>query len=233
MKEFFLQMLDLVSSDISINTFIQLGILFVSIYALKQIKVSKEISETTNERNSIKYASSLTKYFLEEIIPQMNKIQVPPEFSISKLGKGNKFLNIKNFEESHLAKDSPDIHQHLIEFTKNYSSKTHEELILQIVSLLNTLESFAFPFTNNVADEEASFFACGQTFCSTIEEYYFLISLSYDITLTKHMPYYPNIQKLYKLWMNRMSTIHRNDEILSLEERIKKIQQEISIKSLQ
>jgi len=178
-------------------------LVLIAYKALDQIKVSKKIAETSNKREAYKIAIEEVRFYSDEIIPLINRLD-------KKIAKHDiKFIkNIKNT----ITEDSLTIES----FKMN---KEDDDLMLMIIEdvsdLFNKLESFSNFFTSAIADEMTAYHTTAETYCSTVKQYSIYLALERKDDM-EHC-----IMELFYIWNNRLNKERLINEKKSLEERIK------------
>jgi len=167
-----------------------------AIYALKQLRLSKQISSSVSLRDSLKITSEQCKYYLKDIINLQNKLD---EFI-----KQNNISYLKNWIVNITNKSIKISHKGKPNF------KELEKIAPYCLEILNAMEAFSTYFTSDLADEKTAFFTVGQTFIYSTELYLPVFSN------LNEQNYYLNITKLYLKWKDRaenLKLIKQKDEI--------------------
>lgn len=164
-----------------------------AVWALEQIKLTKQIANKNARRESVKLAAELCKYFAEDVIPSWNRTneeyrrlnltfltvtppQGQPPFVIN---KGE--IVTHHFNAAQLAQEVPRA-QFAVDF-------------------LNIMEAFAIPFAAGVADEDIGYQETARPFCQSAQAY---MPLLYQLRL-QNAGRYESIVKLYGTWTNRLA----------------------------
>ena len=196
------------------NFVVQVVIAFAALFALQQIYVAKQTSVTNSRRESIRYASELTKDYLGNVIGLSDD-------STSILRKNNfesyhqsSACELSTFKQEEIGNRNIPRQQHFLRYKKLVSE--HPDVYSALIAELNARESFATPFVSKVADELVAFKAVGRTFCEAIERRYF--ALCY-VRSSEHLgfSYFENTVELYNLWSARL----RRSELESKSRKIK------------
>lgn len=183
--------------------------------ALYQIKLSKDSFKTNSHRESVKYASELVVMYLREVISLIDKTD-----SIllnMKLKKFTKDVNLSNFTRNEILRNGGELKNHFEYSVKQLNINIRNVNI--VVEIANTIESFAVPFIECVADERVGFNAVGQTFCHTIEEYYFF----YAVARSGEIRSYQNTIALYNVWSQRIKESKLKSTAEEVDKELRKI----------
>ena len=206
--------------NITLQTLIQLSILAVSFYALKQIKVTKQIADKENQRESVKFATKLSENFLVNLINESDEVY---DELLKKEGykKVEKRGVINDFSLVWLKKERIDLFKHFKEVLRIDETT---DILSPVITLMNKIESFSTPLVVGVADDSVVLSTCAQSFCKIIEDFYFVLVIGKEIGVSEKMPYYPNTRKLYDKWSNTINDIKKESEIDELNKRIAQLE---------
>ncbi len=185
-----------------------------------QISDSRRVFKIISKRESVKYSSELIKDFIEKIIPILN---ISDE-DLNDIGYihyvGN--LNIKYFSAKEIFTNRSMV-KHL-----SYTSKIIDvaegksKVFKSLLDSLNKLEAFSIPFIESVADESVAFDAIGSTFCSNVENTWFMYVFVRPNHISKYT-HFSNTIALYNLWSSRLKKIKLEETILQTEFELEKM----------
>ncbi len=199
----------------------------LGVYIFRQIKLGKEqlivakkqLDESQNQtkisymREAATLSADLTKQYIIDVIPLVNKIHNLKEHENWKDIK----VEIKNFTNDEFLKDNQSL---------NNALKMPDSLMELKLDLANRLEYFAIYFTKGIADEKVAYTALGKQYCTTVEDVYPIITLLRGSN-NPSKPY-ENIVELYRCWNSRMENalVEFEKENLSkeLEEKVQKLE---------
>lgn len=159
-------------------------LLVVAIYGLKQLKITKENSQTNAKREAYRLVAERCTYYLESIIPKLNVID--------KLMAEN---SIKQFGETKIYTSGDKL-----TIESKQSTRKHDKIIEmapQIAEALNCLEAFSVFFTSGVAEENVAFSSIGSTYCNSVRVLLPLVCMAIEGG-------YRNVLKLYILWNDKI-----------------------------
>lgn len=136
-----------------------------AIVALKQIFVSKEQIKMQKEeflvkskRESLAIASDQIRYYSNEVIPLVNKVNELIAKEDIKFFKKNKVV----LKKDTLSCDNFDIND---EDTEKLKKNLNE-----LIELTNKMDDFSIYFTSNLADMDFAFSVLGELFCNEVED---------------------------------------------------------------
>ncbi|MDD2698821.1 MAG: hypothetical protein PHF17_08485 [Arcobacteraceae bacterium] len=179
----------------------------------EQIKSDREIFKINSIRESIKLANEQCNIYLTTIIQKADNLD-----SLLEKKKMN-YVFEKNHIPYTIEKDKIKF-ENLNEKLKKLAVIINDkEVAKEILSLLNSIESFSNNFTSKVADDDTAYKAVGKTFTDTVERYISLVVLPENSAKTK---YYKNIIELFLLWKNRQEQENLEKE---LQEDIKNLKE--------
>ena len=177
-------------------------------WALKQIYVSKEQIKMQREeflikskREALTIASDQIRYFSNEVIPLMDKVDKIIENEDINFLKQNKVV----FEKGELSFDMPEPKKEDIEKLK----KNLKELL----ELTNKMDDFSIYFTSNLADIDFAFSVMGDLFCSEMEK---LLPFCFLFDDQRNAP---SIQ-LYIKWKQRIEIDNLKQQQMTIEKRL-------------
>lgn len=170
--------------------------------ALLQIKVSKEQIKITSKRESIKLAAEQCNFYIKEIIPLQNQLDML--FIAKKINLKNNTIKIDG--DTVIGKFDYEIIKKILE---------DDECINLITSLANKMESFSTYFSNELADNEIAYNTIGLSFINSIKKYYSLIFLYEN---SNEIIYYKNNFKLFINWYNKSENENKIKLIKKLED---------------
>jgi len=195
----------------ALNYIATIGLLVVAIYGLKQLKISKETSAANAQRDALKLSNDQSKYYLEKIIPILNDLDL-------KISNKVKFITESSFE---IKDDGIKVH-----FANNMTDKDSRDFVAiapELTHAFNMLEGFSTYFISELADESVAFKAVGSTFCSTAKSYIPIIATAGEDQS------YQNLLELYVLWQKRIDAQLLNKQKVSIEEKLKKVNNTIIV----
>lgn len=160
-------------------------LLAVAVIGLRQIDIAKETSILNDKRTSFTLAAEQCRYFIEKIIPEVDKI------SISMEAKG-----IKNFGKAKL--ELNDKKEKSMEYTIN-NEPGIAELQISSVYVLNLLDGFSTFFIAGVAEETVAFSALGITFVQAVDKLFPILCWGQDETAG-----YNSLISLYIKWKDKI-----------------------------
>lgn len=183
-----------------VELIVQVMIAVAAMAALKQISLAKESFRLNSERESIKLSVELIKEFRENILRlSVSCDQLLKQFNIRKYEGGEK---LSHFSMSEVARNT--------EYSKHFMSVLDTKIFDDISfnkdshDLSNSVEYFATPFIEKIADEKVAFKVVGLAYCSIVEKYYFIL-IPHRKESDKQLTYYKNTIELYHLWSKRIS----------------------------
>lgn len=160
-------------------------LLAVAVIGLKQIDIAKDTSRLNDRRASFTLAAEQHTYFIEKIIPQINKI-------IDEMQKNN----IKNFGEAKL--EINDKKEICIEYKINKVPGI-KELQVAAIDVLNLIDGFSTYFNAGVAEETVAFSSLGGTFIEGVDKLLPILCWGQD-----NGGGYENVIELYLRWKNKI-----------------------------
>jgi len=139
----------------------------VGFLALKQIKLTKNLSIISSKRESFRLAAEQCKLFDSEIVPLCR--------AIDKKIKNN---NIDFFKKSKVEIKGPKVK---ISPCKDDAEIQKLDLVgLDILDMCNKIDAFAMYFTSGIADERIAYYTLGEGYCEVIEEFLAFILPQFD-----------------------------------------------------
>ena len=187
--------INVVRSFLEILYFIAgIGLLFVAIKALEQIRLAKNDIKTRVNREAAKEAAVRISHWMDVIIPSMNKL--------------HSYQNKINFEELKCSMERFESEE-LRSKDSNTQSHSQKALVLIMedsefrsltLQVANVVEAFAMYFSTGVADEEMAFMPLSETFCGFVESTFFLYCGTRNQDQLNRWDY---TVKLYRVWSQR------------------------------
>jgi hypothetical protein len=183
-----------------------IGILIAAIYAASQVRIAseqlriaadqlkttKEIADANSRRESVRFAAELCKYYADKIVPAQDaalKKYVSEQCTfLAPVQQQSPAFVLKDGD---FAQANYDINKIPPEWNK---------VNIEIVTLLNMLESFAIPFAAGVADDGIGFRETASVFHTTIDAY---MPAIYYLRQTQGVRY-ASALKLWNIWHDRM-----------------------------
>ncbi|MFD2697809.1 hypothetical protein ACFSQ0_07375 [Mesonia sediminis] len=186
-----------------INYIATIILVIVAIIGLQQLKISKETRKITSKREAFKIAAEQCNFYLEKIIPEINKL--------------NKVIEKKEldfFSKSQVNIDGEKIS--VVPYTENDSiERLIDKGIDEVMTVSNLLESFSLYFVSGVASEEVGFNTVGNTFVYSVKNYLpFYISMS-------NSGAYKHTLSLFVNWNNKIELEKLNKEKDKIEKKLK------------
>jgi hypothetical protein len=170
-----------------------LVIAVAAVWALSQIRLTKQIAKGNARRESVKLAADLCRYFAESVVAVWAKAnddytksglkclsvsppQGQPPFVIQDGEIVGHHFNLKQ-----LAEDSPKFNS--------------------AINYLNALEAFAIPFAAGVADEDIGYRETARPFCQGVTVY---MPVIFHLRAT-NAGRFESIVRLYATWSKRLA----------------------------
>jgi hypothetical protein len=164
-----------------------------AVWALSQIRLTKQIAKGNARRESVKLAAELCKYFAESVVPvwgqaneDYNRLGLkclginPPQGQLPFVIQEGEIIS-HHFNLKQLADDSPKFNS--------------------AVTYLNALEAFAIPFAAGVADEEIGYRETARPFCQGVMAY---MPVIFQLRAT-NAGRFESIVRLYVSWSRRLA----------------------------
>lgn len=163
---------------------------------LQQLKLTKDLADASNRRESVKLAAQQSRYFAEFVIPAFAEM-------IELYRKQN-----LTFIDAHLNRQPP---AYLLKDGKFVSTNFDAQLIKDeiprldnaIVTYLNAAESFAIPFAAGVASDEIGFQETSAAFCFGMN---WCMPALFFYCQTQGVGY-PSALTLYNIWNDRRAAL--------------------------
>ena len=176
---------------------------------LEQLKITKQIANTSAKREAIKLAAEQCRYFAEHAVPaQATLISEYHRLGLSFLSNPPQFT-IQNGE---------------IVYTKVLDNKPWDAEFPKIgavlVKYLNTLESFAIPFAAGVADDELGFQETAMAICQAVQ---ICMPALFHLRRIKSARYESTI-KMYETWSKRLTAQNMKPIVKSIKDSMKSIE---------
>lgn len=171
----------------------------ISIYGLKQLRISKEAQYTQSKRDANKAASEQVMYFLDKVV---SNHEIAVDKSDMNILKSFKFDN-KNeykFDTSKMQKFNKKYAADDENSRKQYVSDVEDAMGRANGERINTLEAFAASVLSGVGDEKLVYDSVGITFVRLMKE---LAMIEYIKYVNNRHLYYKKLYSLYKLWNAR------------------------------
>lgn len=182
-------------------------LVFIALFGLRQLTLTKRIFRTTSQINAFKLATEQTDVFINRIM----KLHLDLRIKLA----NNEFIKAM--------RSNIKISGQIIDI-KYPTDRTPIDTLLangaEIIDLINTLDSFSIPFNVGIASEEIAFSSIGKIYCEYIEELLpFLLGSANRVDLSqdhecKHM------LQLYSLWKQRLEKAKLTQEKKKLEEQL-------------
>jgi len=196
------------------------ALVIAAIYGLKQLKLASEQNKQiwqTRILNSTREAYTLAgdqcKYYLENIIPLLNK-----------LDQIIKDKNLDFFEKSEVKIEGKQISVKPY-MADNSLDKVFEECLEELHTVVNYIEGFSVFFVSGVAADNVGFNTLGRTYTSSVKRLLpFIIPFSQDGT-------YKHTKSLFITWYSRIEKDNLLKEKAEVEKKLKK-QKSITIDTI-
>ena len=153
-------------------------------FAYRQYKHSVRVAERKERRAAVELAARECSHFGTQLLPDVEKLL--------------KQINDCDYLKHCILTKSEDglrVDASAVTPEDREKIQTHAT---EIMKKLNSLEGFAIPFAENVADDRVGFIECGRTFVKTIE----IIAPFYCFCPLKD--YYRSSQALYMRWRKKI-----------------------------
>lgn len=193
----------------------QIASMLSIVFVAWQVKISLRDIRTRTIREAYNLSVQHAEKFANDIVPEVDSINDVFKSKGVTLEK-NKFFSYSELQKELL--NSKKAKHLLFDVLKN-----DVELVARISTVLNKLEAMSMSFVNGVADESVAFVSLSSVFCSTIEEYSFIISLK---NVGNEIKPYQNLLRLYKIWSERLEKDRLGREITILRDSVRKIKDE-------
>jgi len=174
----------------------------IGYFALEQIKISKETSQTNALRDSYKISAMQTEFFVKELIPKIICLR----------------KRIKENDIGLLRKSKINLKENGVSVERYIQEGDKEKIMLiaeEIQDVINLVETFSLYFTSKVGSEKIAFSSVGHTYVDAMSELMPIILMARD---GKH---YDNLMKLYFLWAKRIESTNLIKEKAKIEEKLK------------
>jgi hypothetical protein len=196
------------------------ALVIAAIYGLKQLKLAseqnKQIRQTrilNSTREAYTLAGDQCKYYLENIIPLINK-----------LDQIIKDKNLDFFEKSEVKIKGEQISVKPY-MADNSLDKVFEECLEELHTVVNYIEGFSVFFVSGVAADNVGFNTLGRTYTSTVKRLLpFIIPFGQDGT-------YKHTKSLFITWYSRIEKDNLLKEKAEVEKKLKK-QKSITIDTI-
>jgi hypothetical protein len=168
-------------------------IAIAAVWALTQIRLTKQIAKSNARRESVKLAADLCKYFAESVVPIWAKAN--DEYKTQQL----KYLTVSPPEgqPAFVIKDGEIVSHHFNVKQLPQDLAKHN----LAVTYLNTLEAFAIPFAEGVADEDIGYRETARPFCQGAQLY---MPAIFQLRV-QNAGRFESIVKLNSAWTNRLA----------------------------
>ncbi len=179
-------------------------IAFIAGVALWQIKVTKDTARTNAKRNALSLAAQQCDHYQKYIIPLQNTLDATIEAK-----------SITYLKQSEVIIDG-----NRIRVKKSYPKDIKDQLNnigLDLLAVLNSMEAFAMFFTTGSADERIAFSSVGSTFCRVARD------LLPEIVPYVDSGHFRNLYQLFLMWNSRIESkklLHEKEE---LEQKLRKV----------
>ncbi len=167
------------------------GLFIISAYGLRQVRLLKEDMRTRSLRAAREKAIEATSYYLNEFVPQYNKVWTRWQ----KAGLGSYEGRVdSDFDFDSLPSDVRE--RGLKRFKMFIGSNA-----------FNAMELVASYFTTGVADEEVGFHIIGRSYCGTVGSNYDVLAICHSTegSAKAKSRFYMPIIELYRTWSARLS----------------------------
>lgn len=159
-----------------------------ALVALYQIKIAKDTLKTQSKRDALSLTASQCSHYSSNIIELQNKLY-------------NKRVSSKCsfFDSTNWIVDTEGDDVIIQQVCKELPSEDEIDLVsIELLDVINAMESFSIYFTSKVADESVAYRSVGNTFISTTEIY-----MPWIISFYRFDGRFSSIVYLYVLWKNR------------------------------
>jgi hypothetical protein len=176
--------------------------------ATDQLELSRKDIILRSRRESLSIALEQCKRFAESIVPNFDKLH-------------REMVNQKKYLPPPVETD-PNFPVIPAEMDPQGAKLwgTDHDLRMQIVNVLNELESFAMYFACDLADEQTAFVPTAQTFCSECEYLRWFIGV---FRPKEGVKLYQNVVKLYGLWKPRLERTVLEEQSKLLDQKKKQL----------
>ncbi len=179
--------------------------------AIVQLRLTKKAIVVTSQRQAAELATQQIEVYTKNIIPLENKL------SRIRNGENFKELNIIDSKEFTIQELKTKIDLKTINERSDENIRNMES----ILDILNAIETFSTYFSKGVADEEIAYSSLGVTFCSSVQEYTYELSILRD---EDDGNAFDNLVALYKIWNSRMKSEKINRELIRKKLQLKELQ---------
>lgn len=205
-----------------LSLLVNVGTLIVAAFALMSIKVAKDNIVISSKRDSVKYASDLVKFYLNDFVSaSSNTFKYNEEIQINPL-RSDFNKRMKEFTDEEFRDIYGDTEAYRIYSKLSKMEENHKKLVTMKLLEMNLLETFSVPFVNGVADEGIAFGSIGASFCFSVEDNW----LNYCSVRTRkngEFNYFNNTIKLYNIWADRIKKFKLENNKTDIEEEILRI----------
>lgn len=187
------------------------ALVFAAFYGLKQIKVATEQFEETrktrmlnSKREAYTIAGEQCKYYLETIIPLLNKLdKIIDDKKLEYFEKSEVIIN----------QDSLSVKPYM---ANNALDKVFEECLEELHTAINFIEGFSVFFVSGVAADNVGFNTLGRTYTNSVRKLLpIIIPFGKDGS-------FQHTKALFVTWNSRIENEALLKEKADVEEKIKK-----------
>lgn len=183
------------------------ALVIVGLIGLRQLKISRDNARIDAKRRALALASEQCAYYLNYIIPLINRANQTIEAHDIKYFK---MIEVEAKENGLHAKSAASRQAITKEVDRLFAAKEVQNALLDAY---NALEGFAVYFTSGTADESVAFSAVGHTYCNSVQ------ALLPDLYIcTQDGQFLQNLMKLFYLWNDRI----RAESLLCTREGVEK-----------
>lgn len=178
---------------------------FCAYKALEQIKVGKQASQISCERESYRLAAERCEFFHKEVSPEVDTF----------------FKMLKEKEITFLSQCKVTIEDKNIKSVPSKDKEQLKKLVSELEhfhELFNKLELFAMYFTSGIADEKLAYHALGTSYCQLVEKLIPLLLMKFYKQECKH------IMGLFSIWHPRVQKLKDKKRIEELKKELLEIQ---------
>ena len=179
--------------------------------ALEQIKGSKRIAEIKAERDALAITCERCQFYADTVVPLTGTVA-----ELFKTGKLKEFSAVKVDESNEKS--------FKLEFqTQGKWLEELEDNRHDIMTLMNSLEAFALPFSTGLADEKTAFSPVSHSFCNTVKSLLTAIMYNYIQAGT-----FVHTMSLYITWRDRRERDRIQQQQKNIEHQQKEIEKKLA-----
>jgi hypothetical protein len=177
---------------------------------LKQLTIAKNNAKMSAKRESYRLAADQCTHYFQNMIPLQNRLdEVISEKKVTFFDRAKVTIEHKEIK---------------IGFNTKKDGLVGEitPIAIELLSVLNSLESFALFFVSGVADETLAFSSVGRTFCGEVRKL-----LPVIVLLAEGEGNFRNTIRLFLIWNERIESTKLLKNKEAIEDRLKKLDNKV------